>query len=299
MEFDLEVAATFFDFLGQHGVEWFFIEAQSRKLDGQRGAPLGQFFGRKFATNFQKCPAGFATLIGRLQRVGKKKFDLQTRESPSRLGARLVLIDDLMEHSIKQLIHWWSGPMVVMETSPSNFQALLVSQRPLPTSEQFLLQKMLAVKFEGDYGATGSGQLHRLPGSTNFKKSALIDGRPFCCKLTLLSEGEDCQVDQFSELLKSATAPPPAPHNLTQPCLPPRVVGDAATGKDNSAAAFRWTVQQLKKGAKEESILMALSTTYLAHHDPRDWPKRTLHNAKFSLGMAPNRYHAGDSSGKV
>lgn len=299
MEFDYEAATAFFDFLGQHGVEWFFIEAQCRKLDGQRGAPLGQFFGHKFATNFQKCPTAFANFIRRLERAGKKKFDLQTRESPSRLGARLVLIDDLMEHSIKQLIHWWSGPMVVMETSPSNFQALLVSQKPLSTSEQFLLQKMLAVEFEGDKGATASGQLHRLPGSINFKNSALIDGRPFCCKLTLLREGEDCQLDQLPELLNSERTPASAPLNFTQPRRPPRVVGDAATGKDNSAAAFRWTVQQLKKGAKEETILIALSTNFLAHHDPWDWPKRTLQNAKFSLGMASNRYHAGDSSGKV
>lgn len=288
MKFDIQGAAAFFNFFGKNGVEWFFIEAQCRKVNGQRGAPLGKFFGQKFATHFSNCPAGFFKLIERLEAAGKERFDLQTRESPSREGARLLLIDDLERHAVNDFLGWWSGPVCIMETSPSNFQALLASPKPLTSTSLFFLQKKLAKMFKGDQGATGPAQLHRLPGSLNNKRSALVNGLPFCTRLTRLIDGEDDASDQLNELLCSAFD---GARNVDPDCKKKREENKLSTG-DNSSQAFGWAVQQIKKGASDESILAGLRSRYLTHHDFKDWPVRTLHNSYFSLGLRQTKYQS-------
>lgn len=287
--FKKEAVDKFFNFFGGHGVVWFFVDGQPRLKTGpncgQRGAPVGALFGCKWAVHHSKCAAGFERLAARLANRGKQNVDLQTRESPGAAGARLLLIDDLMEHSVGDLMTWWSGPLVVMETSPNNFQALLVSPRGLTKTEQSICQASLAKKFEGDAGATGAGQLHRFPGSPNFKGAGAAS--PFICKTLVQCDGEDAGFEQLNELLNDGSLD----RSSTPAWRAPARRGGVATGaSDNSARAFRWTVAQIKNGASYVAILDHLQNEFLAHHDPDDWPKRTLQNALFSLGIAEKRY---------
>lgn len=289
--FKEETAEKFFKFLGDHGVEWFFIEAQPRlktgPKTGQRGAPIGALFGSKWAVHHDKCAIAFTRLAARLAARGKQNVDLQMRESAARVGARLLLIDDLLEHSVEDLQTWWSGPLVVMETSPHNFQALLVSPRGLTEIEKSKCQESLAKKFEGDPGATGSSQLHRFPGSPNFKESAKTSGCPFICRSLVQDDGEDEGYEQLAELLNGKAID----RSSTLAWRAPARRGGVASGTgDNSAQAFWWTIAQVKNGTSYDTILNRLATVYVAHHDPDDWSHRTLHNALYSLGILQNRY---------
>lgn len=286
-----KAAEIFFNFLGCHGVEWFFVEAQPRlktgPKTGKRGAPVGARFGSKWAVHHDKCTAAFTRLAERLEARGKQNVDLQTRESPGRAGARLLLVDDLQEHSVRDLQTWWPGPLVVLETSPHNFQALLVSHRGLTRLEQASCQKALQKRFEGDDGATGASQLHRFAGSTNFKTSGRVGGHPFVCRTLIQTDGEDAAFEQLDELLDAKSLD----RSSTPARRAPARRGGVATGMgDNSVQAFWWTVGQVKKGTSYDAILNHLQTVFLTHHDPDDWPHRTLHNALFSLGILQNRY---------
>lgn len=290
MSFDPKgAAADFFEFLGRHGVQWFFVEAQSRKLNGERGAPLGQFFKSALAWHFKRCALEFERLSARLEKAGKKRVDLQTRESPAFSGARLLHIDDLQEHFLNELLHWWSGPMVIMETSPHNFQALLVSPRALQKDKLGLCLKALANKFVGDKKAASVGQLHRFPGSPNFKARVVIDGQPFFCRTLLLQDGEADGMLELQELLAELPLPlTPTPAKSAKA----HAGGVAAGAGGNSEKAFRWAVNQLKADVANDTILRGLTVNYLSHHDLADWPKRTLHNARHALGMESERYHS-------
>lgn len=82
----------------------------------------------------------------------------------------LVMIDDLSTP--------WPLPFsgkcghpdcAIIETSPGNYQHFYACDRKLTSSERFAIQKNLAQKFDGDPGATGGNQLHRIPGSVNYK----------------------------------------------------------------------------------------------------------------------------------
>jgi hypothetical protein len=280
-------AAVFFQFLGKYS-RWFFLDAQFRNLSGERGGLVGKMFGSCFAHFHKKIVFDAQNFHARLISDGRK-FDMITRESPARDGARSLLIDDLNPDQLDDLYRWWSGPFVVIETSPSNFQALLISPRPLQKNEVNQAQKSLAHKFGGDSNSTKSGQFHRLPGSLNHKPEALINKLPFCTRLTQIVDGEVPANEQLDELLSSSFGGPinidPDPKKLPEK-------SKFSTG-DNSDRAFGWAVNQIKNGTSDESILSGLVEKYLAHHDPKDWPERTLWNAHFKLGLREKKFQSG------
>jgi hypothetical protein len=64
-----------------------------------------------------------------------------------------------------------------------------------------------------------------------------------------------------------------------------------APGQDHSAKMFRWVLGQLQKGVHPDVVTLALrEPARLSHHDPADWPRRTVHNALHYLGARPDRY---------
>lgn len=281
-QFETAGAAVFFEFMSRNGASWWYCEAQPRKLNGERGAPIASKFGMRFAFNHSKILNAFEKLSSRLERLGKSRIDLQTRESPSDNGARVILIDDVQGHQLDEVRAFWSGPMAIIETSPENFQALLISPRGLNSEEYLRASRFLAARFEGDLGACALGQLHRFPGSPNWKPSIVSDGRPFITRLVACYEGEegfDLRA-QLNEMLSGSAAAQGRIHVARQ-------------STDNSSAAFRWTLQQIKRGTTHDAILAGLQTRFLSHHDSKDWPARTLHNALHVLGIREARYSAG------
>jgi RepB DNA-primase from phage plasmid len=290
---NLEAAHAFFEFMGGQGVNWFFVEAQPRLKTGpkagKRGAPIGAKFGFQFACRHQDMVAGFKELSKRLAAGGKYRVDLQTRESPGREGARVILVDDLGQDELGRLKGWWSGPIAALETSEDNHQALLISPVGLNDGELSTCQKGLVQMFSADAGAAGVRQLHRFPGSPNFKSAAVVNGQPFFCKLVYTLVGETGGRKQIQELLSNPPSAAPARTRTRRAAADRRSID---IGSDNSRKAWAWTLDQIRKGVGHQQILEGLKTKYLAHHSDSDWPKRTLHNALHFLGLVPTRYKA-------
>lgn len=276
-------AGKFFEFLAGQGVNWFFVDGQPRKLDKNRGAPIGAIFGFKKGVHVSKVLSGFEEFGRRCAREGKKQVDLITRESPARAGARIVLADDLNRDQLDELRTWWPGPMIWLETSFENFQALVISPHPLQPDDQKRFADFLVAKLGADPGAATIARFHRFPGSPNYK-----NGEPFYCRLVAIFEGDGDDPEDIARAIEEALMNSERPAPTRRATVPTKAPGK---GQDNSAAACSWTMSQLRRGAAEEEILTGLgSPAWLAHHDPHDWPARTLHNSKFLLGWVPTRY---------
>lgn len=281
-EFEIAGAAVFFEFMSRNGASWFFCEAQPRKRNGERGAPIATKFGMRFAFPQSKILNAFEQLSSRLERLGKSRVDLQTRESPSKIGARVILIDDVASNQLDAIRAFWSGPLAIIETSPENYQVFIIAPRGLNSTEYLRAARFLADRFDGDLGACSPGQLHRFPGSPNWRPALVTAGRPFITRLVACYEAEEGfdLRDQLNEMLSGSAA---AQERIEV----------ALRANDNSAAAFGWTIQQLKRGIAHDAILAGLQTRWLGHHDRDDWPSRTLHNALQVLGIREARYSAG------
>lgn len=291
MEFDpKEEAAEFFKFLGKYS-KWFFLDGQFRNQDGARGGLVGAMFGSCFAHHHEKIVLGARNFHDRLSSEGRP-FDMIARESPARAGARVLLVDDLNVNQLDDLSRWWQGAWCAIETSPFNFQSLLISPRTLQKNEVHQAQKSLAQKFGGDANSTKAGQFHRLPGSLNNKSAALVNGLPFCTRLTQIVDGEDDAHKQLDELLSDSFGGP----SSIEPVQKRQLEKTKVSVQSNSGEAFGWAVQQIKNGTRDESILSGLVQKYLANHDSKDWPVRTLHNAYFSLGMRKNKYSSFETN---
>lgn len=288
-------ADRFFAFLKEHGIDWFFIDGQPRKLDGERGARIAAIFGFARAVHVNRVLAGLEEIGGRFERARKRRVDLVTRESPPRTGSRLVLADDVcvsvsQADPLDDIRRWWAGPMVVIETSPENFQVLLVSPRPLSDAEHLCVARFIAERFESDRGAATGARFHRFPGSPNYKGKL---GDPFFCRLVALFYGDD-EDATFSALEEALNA---SAGEASVLAMPERRGGrankQAQLDADSSAKAFGWVLRQLHAGISHDVILQGLlDPQRLRHHDPNDWPRRTLHNALHAMGQLSSRYRS-------
>lgn len=286
----------FFQFFERYGITWFHVEGMPRKKDGERGAPVGDRFGFRYAVHTEKITDAFRRFDFTMKRHGKSRVDLQTRESPDRnRGSRVILLDDLQEHRIDDLMRWWCGPMAIIETSQMCFQALLVSSRGLSDPEVLRCQTAAVSMFETDAASTSARKLHRFPGSPNYKASCLVKGAPFFCRTLCLIEGEGDGAEGVEELLgeeadmEAIEVPIVALPSANTSRKNPK---NANGGSGNSEQAMSWALAQLRAGIDSQMILNGLSTAYLSHHSSSDWPRRTLHNARHYLGMEPTRYRA-------
>ena len=94
----------------------------------------------------------------------------------------LTMIDDLSHSAIAEMRETGFEPVVVVETSPNNFQAWLNHGQTL--SDRFLstlAAKQLALRFRGDCGSADWRHFGRLAGFTNQKKERRLENglQPF------------------------------------------------------------------------------------------------------------------------
>jgi hypothetical protein len=273
----------FFHFMARYGIAWWFIEALPRKINGERGAPIAQNFGFAYAVAAPKVTAALTELQRRIDTAGRGKrgVDLQVRES-CRAGYQVLLVDDLDDLGARDVTEWWPGASALLETSPGNYQTLLVSPEPLDRGGALISAQALARRFGGDSGAAQPGQLHRFPGSSNFKPACLHAGGAFETRLVALRDPE------APELVGSALREIVDGHRTSdveraqRQATPARAEG---AGKSNSELAISWAMREIARGQSDDYVLAGLGNEWLSHHDARDWPLRTLRKAKTYLGM--------------
>lgn len=283
----MEKQNQFFEFLASAGVKFWLVRAQPRKIDGRRGAPLGARMGFEFGVPAARAAEAAAKLLAKLRdrdggRRAKRGVDMVVTESlhmrdRRELPGRVLLLDDLDGIQVDEALAWWRGAAATIETSVGNHQVLLVSPLPLERAALLDARRGVVKRFGGDAGAVGIGQLHRFPGSENWKPALLeAHGQPFVTRLAELRPAVDLKgaANQVRELL----AAPPAAPALVRPA--PQAPGGAGAG-DNSRQAFAWTCAQVRAGKDEDWLLEELWRLYgHSGHRREDWTQRTLRAAR-------------------
>lgn len=82
-------------------------------------------------------------------------------------AAATALIDDLTFERAQQVAR--ERAALIIETSKSNFQAILPIKSAVSDVEHAQIQRALALQYGGDPGATGATQFFRIPGFTTHK----------------------------------------------------------------------------------------------------------------------------------
>ncbi len=312
-EIDLSQVRNFFEFFECYDVNHWFIEAFPRKLDGKRGAPILSRFKN---LSFDKPFGGAHKITNSIRRAHgfmlslEKKADIHIKESPEvDTFHRTILIDDLELYFLEQLSEDYPGPLVAIETSTYNYQAILIAPRfpkdqtrtkfrGLLKSEVLEIQRGLAQKYEGDTGAVAAGQFHRFAGSPNYKNSHLNDGKPFYSNIVIM-RGEIGAAEDAEAFLKStmnskssktaidADLPNKAEQIIPAPNLPTKT----SSGHDQteSGEAFRFAIKSLRKLMPPTKVIAEVQSRWGAGR-AKDWSERTVHNALYTIGIKPTRY---------
>lgn len=291
MKFNFAYAQDFFDFLGRHGILSVKLAAQRRKKsDGKRGAPMG--FGAS-GKNGKWNPVAVASpartaaaaglaqaLLAHLAEKGKNKLELITAAAEDSQGlSKSILLDDLKEVGAKILKTKWRGPGAVLETSPDNFQAVLILSEPMDRDSRRSITAQLVDMVGADPGAAGVGQFHRLPGSVNYKAEL---AEPFVCRLVEYFTGVGEGVQPVKAVAKPMSTPvSPVRPSALQPLRKRRWQTPA---KSMSDEAFRLAVDMIDSGARADQVEAALSSPeWLRHHSAADWPERTRRSAELFI----------------
>lgn len=312
-EIDLNRLRQFFDFFENYDVRFWLIDAFPRKKGGDRGAPvLAHFenFNPQIAVYGARRATSYINRVHRFMLSCGKMADIHTRESPEiGLYHRTIMLDDLDFNSLEALNKDYPGPLAAIETSPENYQAILIAPRfPMddtPTKFRGLLrpevleiQRGLARKYGGDTGAIAAGQFHRFSESPNYKKVCLNGEKPFYSKTTILrqqigtAEGavEFLKNAMKTELsgnaihvinhVKSEQTPGPTQKPINTPI-----------GRDTSSSgeAFRYALRCLRNLVPPARVTTEVQSRWGSGRSP-DWAERTVHNAQHLLGMKPQRY---------
>lgn len=287
MKIDFSYAREFFDFLGRNGVLSLKIAAQIRKKsDDERGAPLGTGAPGEKGWNplgvgpaVRTAAAGemVQALLAHLEKYGKRNPELIIAAAEDSLGlAKSILLDDLKEAGVRALKTKWRGLGAILETSPNNFQAVLVLPEPMDRDARRSITAQLVQALGADPGAAGVGQFHRFPGSVNYKAQL---PEPFVCRLVEYFTG----IGEGVQPVKAVVKPTPAPGVRVRPSplRPLRSRRWQTPAKSISDEAFRLAVEMLDSGASASQVEAALSSPeWLRHHSATDWPERTRKSAE-------------------
>lgn len=293
---DFNEVQRFFEFFERNGVEFFILEALPRKINGERGAPIAKHCGISKPIGGASGMVKYIGLLRARLEAGGRIADLHVRESPGgKIYHRVLLVDDLEHRFLKKLAQDYAGPMIGIETSLNNYQALLIAPRfprGLFAKEVRSVQQALALRYGGDLGAVGVHQLHRFAGSPNYKDHHR--GAPaFFTRIELIQEArcgnEEAAADFLIGAMHCGALNQPVGKPTTLKEQSKRTVGNALRDETQSGEAFRYARKLLRQGKPREVILQELSIRWGAGRSP-DWSIRTCWNAEFALGLRATRY---------
>lgn len=268
--------SVFFDFFQNLEVEADFQPRLVRgQRAGQRGARLWKVMGGDPRTALGSATTALERLKTMEDYLGRARGKKRLEGVLHAVGDHpILLVDDLDHDQVAALTDWWAGPMLTIQTSPGNHQALLRATVVLTHDQRTTIQRALVVRFGGDVGAANGSQLHRYPGSMNFK-----NGGSWCTRLTSArSTGRGDAGVQVEALLAQHHEQTGSRPAVTQNAGP-------ATG-DPSRAAFVHALVGLRRGVPTEQLVAHIAAVYNTsgkHTRGRDegigWARRTVNNA--------------------
>lgn len=252
--------------------------------------------------------------------VFSKTRQLQNAEEPEFLGeslfvgpidgSRIVLLDDVKSPEPVLVGH----ACAVIETSTGNYQQLYVAARDLTNKERHILQKRCCALIWGkganaDAGATAGHQLHRWPGSVNWKpgrnqfitrlvRLEFAGARLDCANLDLRESVEVSEVEDAGEVNSNT-----CDIGISRVHRVRGKVNPGAGGARNTESELDWAVACRAAGlpgATVETVAAAVAARRgegLAAKAP-DYPERTSVRALWqvqhgSLDQFPSGWRSG------
>ena len=221
----------------------------------------------------------------------------------------LSLVDDLTAESVRQMKVEGFQPAVVVETSPSNFQAWLNHGRMLSKAESTAAARALAEKFGGDKGAADWRHFGRLAGLTNRKpKYQASNGRYPFVRLIENSGQPYAQANRFVGQVAADLAAAQLHQRMPQYTSPVRgsetclksidsFRANPVYAGDNTRIDLAYAVYALAHGAPVSAVEDVLRNRDLSHkgNDKRqaEYIERTLQKAQDAVSSR------GVVSGKI
>ena len=217
----------------------------------------------------------------------------------------LSMVDDLTTDAVAAMDREGFRPAVVVETSPSNFQAWLKHPEQLDKDLSTATARALAERFRGDAGAADWRHFGRLSGFAN-RKLKYQDVTTGLYPLVRLIEAEGkvySQADQFlASVRRSVEERRQARERLRfQPTTFPirrqrksidAFRSDPRYGGDGNRIDLAYAIYALSHGAAEAEVAAAIRTRDLskkgAEHRQHDYIERTIRKAGANL-LEPSR----------
>ncbi|MBW8075269.1 MULTISPECIES: DNA-primase RepB domain-containing protein [Metallibacterium] len=190
--------------------------------------------------------------------------------------AAFVLLDDLAPALAARIARRYST--LLIQTHPGSVQAWIECTQPLTPPERHAVQSAIVKRLDpgaADPGATGGGQLGRLPGFINHKRGGVrvvVIGTPWCAvsRLDPLSLSAD-RVAASSRMApqRAVTAPWGRVGACSRPGVPARRNGGKGQGRnpgqtDESAIDYFIACDAIRKSCDAESIIAELADRALA-----------------------------------
>lgn len=320
-EIDLSEVRRYFEFFDRYcdhpkGQFWI-ITAHPRKEDWTRGGDiLPSLKNVRFDIPIGSAE-GMTTYVRRIHGYMlalSKSVDLHIKESPE-IGQyyRMIFIDDLELYFLEQLAENYPGPIAAIETSRSNYQAMLIAPRfpidetrtrfrGLLKEEVLAIQQHLSRTYKGDTRSVAANQPRRFAQSPNYKNCK--DGeKPFYAQIAMLrpETGTHTEAERFlMEALKNTNVAvesvKPTQPRPGRPAAAKPAVTVTAMGRDEteSGEAFRHALRRLRRGVTPAKVETEVSTKW-GKGRAADWPKRTVWNAMWTAGIVTDRYTSAGS----
>jgi len=217
----------------------------------------------------------------------------------------LSLIDDLTAGAVTAMRCEGFHPALVVETSPSNFQAWLKHPEPLGKELSTATARALAEKFGGDAGAADWRHFGRLSGFENRKRKYQdVTTGLFPVVQTIEAEGNVYpRALEFLAIVRARLEERQMAHErFRKQTYAPRLDrqlktiesfrSDLRYAGDGNRIDMAYAVYALSHGAMQEEVAAAIRSRDLskkgAEHRQQDYVERTIRKARASL-LEPTR----------
>lgn len=194
-----------------------------------------------------------------------------------------ILVDDLTANAL-ETVRAEHPPGIVVETSPSCFQAWIRLTRSVPVEVRTTIARSLMRRYGGDPGGAGGRQFGRCPGTTNQKPERQHNGRARFAALRHAGP----EIATTVEIPEMPETPPTR--------LPLGAAADRSptgAGVDQSARDFGIACRLIEAGRHDDEIARAIREVRRKLGDPKgqraDYIERTIRAARRRVAQGERR----------